>query len=132
MIARRREPAEIRDTNSIEEDVIFRLRRRYLVLALCGVAVTVLPAALADLGFSTNAAAWVQPGPCPTPRPTPVPTPRPTPVPSSVPVPTETQCSMPTSASQCKDGGWQTFGVFKNQGACVAFVQRAAKGARGG
>jgi hypothetical protein len=22
---------------------------------------------------------------------------------------------------QCKDGGWKTFGVFKNQGDCVSF-----------
>ena len=34
----------------------------------------------------------------------------------------------PLSATkdQCKNGGWQTYGVFKNQGACVSFV--AAKG----
>lgn len=30
----------------------------------------------------------------------------------------------PTSAEQCKDGGWQTFGgIFKNQGDCVSFVR---------
>jgi hypothetical protein len=28
----------------------------------------------------------------------------------------------PTSKDQCKNGGWQTFGVFKNQGDCVSFV----------
>ena len=27
---------------------------------------------------------------------------------------------------QCKNGGWKTFGVFKNQGDCVSFV--ASKG----
>jgi hypothetical protein len=32
----------------------------------------------------------------------------------------------PTSKEQCKDGGWRTFGVFKNQGDCVSFV--ASKG----
>jgi hypothetical protein len=31
---------------------------------------------------------------------------------------------VPTSKEQCKAGGWQRFG-FKNQGQCVAFVQRA-------
>jgi hypothetical protein len=28
----------------------------------------------------------------------------------------------PTSKDQCKRGGWQTFGVFKNQGDCVSWV----------
>jgi hypothetical protein len=23
---------------------------------------------------------------------------------------------------QCRNGGWKTFGVFKNQGDCVSFV----------
>ena len=27
-----------------------------------------------------------------------------------------------TSKDQCKNGGWVTFGVFKNQGDCVSFV----------
>jgi len=30
----------------------------------------------------------------------------------------------PTSKSQCKNGGWRTFPGFKNQGECVAFVER--------
>lgn len=29
---------------------------------------------------------------------------------------------LPTSKDQCKNGGWQTFGVFKSQGDCVSFV----------
>lgn len=29
---------------------------------------------------------------------------------------------MPVSKDECKKGGWQTFGVFKNQGDCVSFV----------
>ncbi|HEY8028181.1 MAG TPA: hypothetical protein VIE38_01600 [Gaiellaceae bacterium] len=29
---------------------------------------------------------------------------------------------LPTSKDQCKKGGWQSFGVFKNQGDCVSFV----------
>jgi hypothetical protein len=29
---------------------------------------------------------------------------------------------LPTTKDQCKNGGWQTFGVFKNQGDCVSFV----------
>jgi hypothetical protein len=31
---------------------------------------------------------------------------------------------LPTSKDQCKKGGWQTFGVFKNQGDCVSFVAK--------
>ena len=34
--------------------------------------------------------------------------------------------TQPTSTDQCKNGGWKTFGVFKNQGDCVSFV--ASKG----
>jgi hypothetical protein len=31
----------------------------------------------------------------------------------------------PTSKDQCKNGGWRNFAdAFKNQGQCVAFVQR--------
>lgn len=33
----------------------------------------------------------------------------------------------PTSKEQCKNGGWQTFGVFENQGDCVSFVRRQAR-----
>jgi hypothetical protein len=29
---------------------------------------------------------------------------------------------LPTSKEQCKNGGWQRFRVFKNQGDCVSFV----------
>jgi hypothetical protein len=29
---------------------------------------------------------------------------------------------VPTSKDQCKMGGWQAFGIFKNQGDCVSFV----------
>jgi hypothetical protein len=29
---------------------------------------------------------------------------------------------VPTNAEECKKGGWQTFGLFKNQGDCVSFV----------
>jgi len=33
--------------------------------------------------------------------------------------------AQPTSTDQCRDGGWRTLGgAFKNQGQCVAFVQR--------
>lgn len=28
----------------------------------------------------------------------------------------------PTSKSECKDGGWRGFGLFKNQGDCVSYV----------
>jgi hypothetical protein len=33
----------------------------------------------------------------------------------------------PTSTEQCKNGGWRTFGVFKNQGDCVSFVATGGK-----
>jgi len=29
---------------------------------------------------------------------------------------------LPTDKEQCKKGGWQVYGVFKNQGDCVSFV----------
>jgi hypothetical protein len=36
--------------------------------------------------------------------------------------------ALPTSKQQCKNGGWRDFGdTFKNQGQCVAFVQRGPK-----
>jgi hypothetical protein len=34
---------------------------------------------------------------------------------------------LPTSTDQCKNGGWKTFGVFKNQGDCVSFVATKGK-----
>jgi hypothetical protein len=35
---------------------------------------------------------------------------------------------VPTSKDQCKNGGWTDYGTtFKNQGQCVAFVQRGPK-----
>jgi hypothetical protein len=34
---------------------------------------------------------------------------------------------LPTSTDQCKNGGWQTYGVFKNQGDCVSFVATKGK-----
>jgi hypothetical protein len=33
----------------------------------------------------------------------------------------------PVSKDQCKNGGWRTFGVFKNQGDCVNFVATGGK-----
>ena len=35
--------------------------------------------------------------------------------------------TLPTSKDQCKNGGWKTFGVFKNQGDCVSFVATKGK-----
>jgi hypothetical protein len=36
--------------------------------------------------------------------------------------------ALPTFKEQCKNGGWRTFGeTFKNQGQCVAFVQRGSQ-----
>ena len=34
---------------------------------------------------------------------------------------------VPTSKEQCKNGGWRNFPEFKNQGQCVAFVERGPK-----
>ncbi|HWM38992.1 MAG TPA: hypothetical protein VNS49_17950 [Streptomyces sp.] len=34
---------------------------------------------------------------------------------------------LPTSKEQCKNGGWRTFGVFKNQGDCVSFAATGGK-----
>lgn len=35
---------------------------------------------------------------------------------------------LPAAKDQCKNGGWKTFGTaFKNQGQCVAFVERGPK-----
>jgi hypothetical protein len=39
---------------------------------------------------------------------------------------------LPTSKEQCKNGGWKTFGVFKNQGDCVSFVATKGKNPPGG
>lgn len=33
----------------------------------------------------------------------------------------------PTSTDQCKNGGWQVFGIFKNQGDCVSYVATGGK-----
>ena len=37
------------------------------------------------------------------------------------------QPSLPTTKDQCKSGGWQAFGVFRNQGDCVSFVATKGK-----
>ena len=34
---------------------------------------------------------------------------------------------LPTSTQNCKNGGWRSFGVFKNQGDCVSFVATGGK-----
>jgi hypothetical protein len=34
---------------------------------------------------------------------------------------------LPTNKDQCKKGGWQSYGVFKNQGDCVSFVATGGK-----
>ena len=36
---------------------------------------------------------------------------------------------LPTSKDQCKNGGWKTYGVFKNQGDCVSFVASGGRNA---
>lgn len=42
-------------------------------------------------------------------------------------LPTPTPVNLPTNKDQCKKGGWQSFGVFKNQGDCVSFVATGGK-----
>lgn len=37
---------------------------------------------------------------------------------------TVTDATAPTNKEQCRHGGWRNFPGFKNQGQCVAFVQR--------
>lgn len=37
------------------------------------------------------------------------------------------QPTLPTSKSDCKNGGWQSFPGFKNQGDCVSFVATGGK-----
>ena len=39
----------------------------------------------------------------------------------------EVDC-LPTDKDQCKNGGWRNYPGFKNQGQCIAFVQRGPKG----
>lgn len=39
---------------------------------------------------------------------------------------TDTQ-PFPTTKDQCKNGGWRSYNVFKNQGACVSFVATGGK-----
>ena len=35
--------------------------------------------------------------------------------------------ALPTTADQCKESGWQAYGVFKNQGDCVSYVATQGK-----
>lgn len=35
--------------------------------------------------------------------------------------------SLPTTQAQCRDGGWKTYGAFKNEGDCVSFVATGGK-----
>jgi hypothetical protein len=35
--------------------------------------------------------------------------------------------ALPRQTAQCKNGGWRSFGVFKNQGDCVSFVATGGK-----
>jgi hypothetical protein len=40
---------------------------------------------------------------------------------------TGTRACLPTTNDECKNGGWETFGVFKNQGDCVSFIATKGK-----
>jgi hypothetical protein len=40
--------------------------------------------------------------------------------------------TFPSSKEQCKNGGWQSFGLFKNQGDCVSFVVTGGENLPGG
>jgi len=35
-----------------------------------------------------------------------------------------TPAQVPASKEQCKNGGWRSFPQFKNEGLCIAFVNR--------
>ena len=35
--------------------------------------------------------------------------------------------AFPTTTAECKDGGWEAYGVFKNQGDCVSYVATQGK-----
>lgn len=35
--------------------------------------------------------------------------------------------STPSTRNECRNGGWKTYGVFKNQGDCVSFVATRGK-----
>lgn len=37
------------------------------------------------------------------------------------------QRPLPTSVDECKNGGWQAFGIFKNQGDCVSYIATGGK-----
>ena len=39
----------------------------------------------------------------------------------------DSQPELPRSMDECKNGNWQSFGVFKNQGDCVSFVATGGK-----
>ena len=38
---------------------------------------------------------------------------------------------LPVSTDQCRNGGWKTYGVFKNRGDCVSFVATKGKNTPG-
>ena len=40
--------------------------------------------------------------------------------------------TMPTEKAECKNGGWEEFGVFKNQGDCVSYVATGGRNAPAG
>lgn len=43
------------------------------------------------------------------------------------PPPPPPPSNLPTDKEQCKKSGWETYGVFKNQGDCVSFVATQGK-----
>ena len=47
--------------------------------------------------------------------------------PSATAIKTFVERPLPTDKDQCKHGGWEAFGVFKNQGDCVSFVATGGK-----
>jgi hypothetical protein len=40
---------------------------------------------------------------------------------------TGTRACLPENKEECKNGGWKSFGIFKNQGDCVSFVATGGK-----
>jgi hypothetical protein len=90
------------------------LQVRFGTRVMSGGAFTVSSWNIDDLSITTPFT------PPPPPTPTPTPTPSPSPTPTGTP-----SVGPPTSKDQCKAGGWQIFNTphtFKNQGACIQFV----------
>jgi hypothetical protein len=75
-----------------------------------------------DNGSSGDRVAWSFVSPLPTMCPPPITVPE-NEEPSGDVTVVDAQ-PFPATRDQCKDGGWKSFGVFKNQGDCIGFVSK--------